>query len=612
MQIVRKIREVDRRRKVSVSQSVSRILLAVSLTLSAGTAMAQANLWPYVQHVIIVIQENRTPDDLFNQDSTLIANGAHVQPPSNIKNDNCTTPSSYQALQATPFYTCWDPDHSHGLNADNAGAWNAMWDNGNMDGACKVFISWKPAQYCNGVEPTCINSLKPYATICPYAYVQNTQWDPNPPYYKILDPYFQIANQYGFANYMFQTNQGPSFPAHQFLLSGTSAPVSYDHNDGCSAYDVLCYEWFAAENNVAPDSTWGCTTSDNIFQIDTNGAEYQYQQGNGIYNNGVPCYDHPTLVDLLDNAQPNPITWKYYARSAAGLWTAPSAIKAICGLQNGKCNSNDWNQNVAAVFPDQGGYGSTPILDDIANCNLSNVSWVIPDGNWSDHAGQQNSPGDAGPSYVAAIVNAIGNSYAASNGKCDYWATIAPETPPAEPTVILVVWDDWGGWYDDVVPPDCPGPGQCTGYSNLTGGQYVYGFRVPLLVVGAYTKNFPNGYISGPDVGSSPNCTPPSYCHDFGSILNFIEYAFGTGGNPLGGTGGISPNYLYADRLVMDQGPPATPYSLYDFFNFSPAGFHSFQTILGAKYPPGCFTNPNQTGCFYGSYPQDPDDDASE
>ena len=43
----------------------------------------------------------------------------------------------------------------------------------------------------------------------------------------ILDPYFQLAEQYGFANYMFQTNQGPSYSAHQFLFSGTAAPIAY-------------------------------------------------------------------------------------------------------------------------------------------------------------------------------------------------------------------------------------------------------------------------------------------------------------------------------------------------------------------------------------------------
>jgi len=44
-----------------------------------------------------------------------------------------------------------------------------------------------------------------------------------------------------------------------------------------------------------------------------------------------------------------------------------------------------------------------PILTGITtNCNLAPVSWVIPDGNWSDHNGGAEGgpalPGDGGPS----------------------------------------------------------------------------------------------------------------------------------------------------------------------------------------------------------------------
>jgi phospholipase C len=63
------------------------------------------------------------------------------------------------------------------------------------------------------------------------------------------------------------------------------------------------------------------------------------------------------------------------------------------------------------------------------------------------------------------------------------------------------VWDDWGGWYDHVAPPLRPQPQN----------DYEWGFRVPLLVVSAYT---PAGYIDNAE-------------YDFGSILRFIEQNFG-------------------------------------------------------------------------------------
>jgi hypothetical protein len=157
----------------------------------------------------------------------------------------------------------------------------------------------------------------------------------------------------------------------------------------------------------------------------------------------------------------------------------------------------------------------------------------------------------------------------------------------------------------------------------------VYGFRVPLLVVSAYnvhgTGSF-TGYISGAcsSPGNCPNYKAP-YIHDFGSILNFTEYALGTGGQPLSFPGflgkGISPQYAYADFLAPD-GPnnpncsqQLCPYGLSDFFvpnlNQNPTPT-PFQTITlppvlqnyGAQYFEDYLANPGDPP------PADPDDDA--
>jgi len=91
--------------------------------------------------------------------------------------------------------------------------------------------------------------------------------------------------------------------------------------------------------------------------------------------------------------------------------------------------------------------------------------------------------------------------------------------------------------------------------------------------------------------------------------LNFIEYAFGSGGSSLGTIGNV--NWPYADALVMDSGPQATPYSLYDFFNFSQIQTPTFTPITGWKYPPNCFTGPLSSGCFT-TYPVPPDNEVDE
>jgi phospholipase C len=151
---------------------------------------------------------------------------------------------------------------------------------------------------------------------------------------------------------------------------------------------------------------------------------------------------------------------------------------------------------------------------------------------------------------------------------------IALATPLGSPiywnnTVILIVWDDWGGWYDHVSPSNPKGPG--VGYSNGTGGQYVYGFRVPLLVVSTFAKQH---YISG------TKATPINY--DFGSILRFIEETF------LPSNTFINPTYPYADQFVTPN-----VNDLSDFFDCFGPQCHPFQPITLVNNSALC----NQTTC---------------
>jgi phospholipase C len=194
--------------------------------------------------------------------------------------------------------------------------------------------------------------------------------------------------------------------------------------------------------------------------IDPSGSEAQT-----IY----PCFEHPTLTDSLNAAK---ISWRYYSPSAGIIWNAPNAIQHMC-VPNATppnatiCTGSDWTNNVVLQ--------QTQVLTDIQNGTLAAVSWVIPNGQASDHAGGN---AGSGPSWVASVVNAIGNS--------QYWSD----------TAIFITWDDWGGWYDHVAPP--------------IKNSYEYGFRVPLIVVSPYAKA---AYVS-------------HVTHHFGSILKYVEETF--------------------------------------------------------------------------------------
>jgi phospholipase C len=427
-----------------------------------------------IAHVVIIFQENRTPDNLF-QDPVLIAAGADIAN-SGLNSSGSTIPLTAESLGVT-----YDLSHAHP-------AFVAQYDVGKMDGA-------------NLVPIVC------YIAPCPA----------NPQYFYVnpsdVQPYFQMAEQYTFGDRMFQTNEGPSFPAHQFIISGTSAPTATSN-------------LFVAENPGNPITGQvdaGCAASPTAFVslIDPTGNEN---------TTAYPCTDHPSLTDQLDAKK---ISWLYYTPGPNSIWTGPNAIEHMCGPNapppNGTaCVGSDWVNHVILYNKDN----PAPILTDIANNQLPSVSWVIPAGKNSDHAGQAATTG--GPSWVASIVNAIGNS--------PYWAN----------TAIFVTWDDWGGWYDHVPPPKVVDDGMSWGSG------YVYGSRVPLIVISPYAKA---AYISHVN-------------HDFGSILRFTEETFGL--SPVG----------YADLYADD---------LSDCFdlNQTPLVFHTINAPLKAHYfltdrtPPG-------------------------
>jgi hypothetical protein len=590
------------------------------IALASTLAFAQT---PAIKHVIVIVQENRTPDNLFGSD----AFDVHPQlPHAHLSQTgpcvSITHPPD-ESITLTPFRldACFDPNHSH------ADAWTPTWDAGGMDGACTTHVIYGSGSLCTNQLAHCTDTDHAY---CPqYTYVSNGPLTGS--YHTnahILDPYFNIAKNYGFANYMFQTNQGPSFPAHQFLFSGTSAP---DKKDDPQNF----YQWFAAENPYKSDNSYtdtvGCAASpagEYVMEADPSGGESKGYDPppESVGGAGYPCYDHPTLAALID---PNHnLSWKYYTHKPASdqggsagssIWTAPNAITNICQASGGVCKGPDWN---FVIPPGPASLNqASPILNDLGasgTCGLPSVSWVIPDGQWSDHPGS--GPGsDGGPGWVAAIVNAVGGydndghalptqCYDTINGQqYSYW----------QDTVILITWDDWGGFYDDVVPPDCSTTtGICSGYfrGNGNGQQYVYGFRVPLLVVSAYAGTYNgtswSGYISGPQTGAV--CPGRNYCHDFGSILNFIENTFSLGTNGI--NGGIYP---YADSFAMDAFPNCTTnctYSLADFFDYN-APQRPFTFIQGANYPTACYmdpTNPLPNSNCFPNWPSDPDNDGTE
>ncbi len=428
---------------------VTTLLLAAVFIAAAtrpGTTPPARAASPGFKHVVVIVMENRTPDNLFQglchpPYGTPSGCGAPAGPgqyeiQTSSWVDKGAPGGIIQPKPITLAHTD-DLDHSHKGWVRQCDLKSGTTNVCQMDGVsgcktCSPDAQWHYVNYTNGT----------------------------------LKPYLQMATQYGWANFMFQTNQGPSYPAHQFLFGGTSAPSAADDNAGL----------FVSENLVGTggvggfNKSAGCAAppSTRTFVISPGGKESTI----------FPCFEHQTLPDLFDAS----VTWKYYAPAPGTIWTAPNSIKHICKPTaiGGTCSGPAWNDHLD--------FERSDILGDINACNLRSVSWIIPAARYSDHAGLKS--GNGGPAWVASIVNAIGNSTKCDNGN-GYW----------NDTAILVTWDDWGGWYDHVPPTFLP----------KEQGDYQYGFRVPLLVISAYTAPH---YINNAH-------------HDFGSIVRFIEHNFG-------------------------------------------------------------------------------------
>jgi phospholipase C len=328
---------------------------------SATTAPAVPTATSTIQHVVVIMQENRSFDNLFNgfPGADTVTSGM---------SGNVSVP-----LTVTPLGNGADLDHSHT-------GWWREWDNGKMDGFNET------------------------GSLLPYSYISPSE----------VAPYWTLAQNYTLGDRMFQSNTGPSFVAHQYMIAGQSGNAS--------------------ENPSG--SVWGCDAiaSETVPLVGPNGTDLP-----GVF----PCFDYSTMADLLDAKG---ITWRYYAPGpTTDSFFILSAYQAIRHIRYGA----DWTSDV--ISPE------TQVLTDIANGQLAQVTWIVPSWNNSDHPG---APA-LGPDWVASIVNAIGQS--------PFWNN----------TTIFIAWDDWGGWYDHVPPPQTDSMG--------------LGFRVPVIVVGPYARH---GYIS--------------------------------------------------------------------------------------------------------------------
>jgi phospholipase C len=351
--------------------------------------------WP-IKHVVFVIKENRTFDNLFGRfpgadGATEGLDGDRIRP-----------------LTRTPDRLLNDIPHCYACSIES-------WNHGRMDN----FARTDPGDR--------------------YAYTQLVGPDD-------LPNYWRWAERFALSDNFFASAQGPSFPNHLFTIAAQSGGTHINPNQEQARVTL-----FTQDTGLA--KSWGCDTLREAYVtvVDSEGQVEEVP----------PCFDFLTEADLLDGAG---VPWAYYAAwndQRGYVWSAFSAIRRV------RMHPKVWREHIFPV---------DRFVGDVREGRLPPVTWVTPRYEVSEHPEWSFCHGE---NWTTRIVNAIMRS------------------PMWKDTAIFITWDDYGGFYDHVPPPQVD--------------DFGFGFRVPLLTISPYAKP---GYID-------------SQLGEFSSVLRFIEDNWG-------------------------------------------------------------------------------------
>jgi len=239
--------------------------------------------------------------------------------------------------------------------------------------------------------------------------------------------YWSYARSFVLQDQMYEPNASWSLPAHLYLFSEWSAACT-THNEPSSCTNAvnapdLPPDYGPNTNHTIPVYAW----TDLTYLLHKNNVSW------GLYV--VEGAEPDCENDEEEDCPPIPQNAK-----TPGIWNPLPYFDTVIN------NNQTGNVQPIASF-----------LTGAKNGTLPAVSWISPAQQVSEHPPALVTQGQ---SYVTALINAV------------------MEGPDWKDSAIFLAWDDWGGFYDHVVPPTVDANG--------------YGLRVPGIVISPYAKR---GYI---------------------------------------------------------------------------------------------------------------------
>jgi phospholipase C len=410
-----------------------------------------------IRHVVIIMQENRSFDSFFGTYP-----GADGIPARNGQFTVCVPDPRTKGCDQ-PYH---DPSLVNGGAGHNLSDGIADIDGGKMDGFVKSAED-ASTRGCSTTPPTpvCLPSSPP--DVMGYHDARE------------LPNYWTYAQDFVLQDHMFEPVDSWSLPAHLYLVSGWSAHCTSTNPDSCTNDPEQAA---AAAQGLSikdlPAAFRSCMAAHGVTKLSSTSvtdpkviaageaclryltpAQLQLLLGNGGEEaSQLGLYSWTDLTYLLHKAN---VSWAYYVQSGIqpDCDDNPDQTAAGCApVAQGDRTPSIWNPLPSFTDVKEDGQ-----LGDIKNLSsfytaaeqgtLPAVSWIAPTQANSDHPPANLATGQA---YVTNLINTIMRG------------------PDWDSTAIFLTWDDWGGFYDHVLPPMVDQNG--------------YGLRVPALVISPYAK----------------------------------------------------------------------------------------------------------------------------
>jgi phospholipase C len=277
-----------------------------------------------------------------------------------------------------------------------------------------------------------------------------------------LPNYWAYADRFVLADRFFTSMYGPTLPEHLYTVAAQANWI-VDNKGQTDTPGSYCDDANETATRFTPRDAR--EHEERILELEreiTANGSNAYDLGE-YWSQIRLCFDIPVLPDQLEEEG---ISWKYYANENAWM----NALQMIRHVRYGPM----WRK----VEPPEN------FVQDVRAGDMPQVSWIVPSESYNEHPGGGKSA-CAGENWTVHQVNTI--------MKSEYW----------ESTAIVVVWDDFGGFYDPVAPPQ----------TDIMG----LGPRTPALIISPYTRrgdNADGGYVDSTE-------------YEFSSVLAFIEQLFG-------------------------------------------------------------------------------------